>query len=404
MNKKRIAVFFGGRSFEHDVSIITGLEVLNSLDSTRYDAFPVYVDLDGFWWTGDALLNRQNYHLTDEIKKKLTRVILPVGEQKPILRPVLKGFGSGLFGGRKDIAFDLAFLAFHGDYGEDGCFQGLMETAQVPYSGCRVLSSSVFMNKAVAKKALKSAGIPVLEDVLISRPDAKTFPDIAELTKDIRLPFPLLVKPNALGSSVGIHKVSTQEELQAAVLQIFSLNADALVEPFVENLEEYNISVTKVFGQTCSSVIERPLKDKSPVLGFAEKYLAGGGTKGTKSAQADSQGMLSLTRVFNPPELTNDEKKNIRSWAETAFNALFTTGVVRIDFLCNSKTKEFYLGEVNTIPGSFAFYLWEASETKKAYPELLSSLIEEGFSEYEKRNAFPIHLTESKIFNRNKPE
>ena len=404
MDKKRIAVFFGGRSFEHDVSIITGLEVLNTIDSTRYDAFPVYVDLEGTWWTGEALLNRKNYHLTKQTKEKLTRVILPVGEQKPILRPVQKGLGACLFGGKKDIAFDFAFLAFHGDYGEDGCFQGLMETAQVPYSGCRVMASSVFMNKAVAKKALKAAGVPVLEDVLICRPAGETFPDIAEMTKDIRLPFPLLVKPNALGSSVGIHKVTTQEELQAAVLQIFALNADALLEPFVENLEEYNISVTNAFGQTRSSVIERPLKDKSPVLGFAEKYLAGGGTKGTKSAQADSQGMLSLTRVFNPPELTDKEASNIRSWAETAFNALFTTGVVRIDFLCNAKTREFYLGEVNTIPGSFAFYLWEASEPKESYPALLSALIEEGIKEYEKRNAFPIHLTESKIFNRNKPE
>lgn len=394
MQRKKIAVFFGGKSFEHDVSIITGIDVVLSLDSTKYDPFPVYVDLDGVWWTGRALLDKKNYHLTDDVKKTLSKVSLHVGENSFYLES--KGC---FFKKAQQFPLDLIFPAFHGDYGEDGKFQGLCEMSGIPYAGGRVLSSALFMNKSATKALLKEKGIPVLKDEVIQKPTSSLF-DIDVLAKEVSLPFPLIVKPNTLGSSVGVLKADDTEGLKQGLLNVFALGDDALIEPFVDNLEEYNISVTQAFGEAQTSVIERPLKEKSAFLGFHEKYLAAGGTKGTKSASTNKNGLLALTRVFNPEELTKEETAHIQEWAKKAFLSLNTKGVVRIDFMCNSKTREFYLGEVNTIPGSFAYYLWEASSPKKPYTELLSALIEEGFNEAKKKKSFSLSASHSLIFNR----
>ena len=398
MQKKKVFVFFGGKSFEHDVSILTGIDVCMSIDSTKYDVYPVYIDINNKWWFGEELLDKGNYPLNDYVKQDLTRVQFVIKDNKGFL----ESEKANIFGMRKRFDFDIAFLAFHGDYGETGFFQGLCETANIPYTGCDAKASAVFMDKSLTKRIAKSLGIPVLEEQVIKKPAGNDFFDIEDLASQIKLPLPLIVKPNSLGSSVGVKKANNNDELYAAILSIFALGDDVLLEPFVENLEEYNISVSRAFGETKTSVIERPKKKNDELLSFNEKYRAGGskGKMGGKFGGAKTAGasaMLSMTRDFNPKELTENDVKNIQNWAKTLFDEVGGNGDPRIDFLCNSKTKELFMCEVNPLPGSFAYYLWEASDPAVSYTELLTALLDEAENKFARKRQ-SIILTESKIF------
>lgn len=399
MGKKKVGVFFGGKSFEHDVSILTGLDVCATIDSTQYDVFPVYIDLENNWWIGKELLNKGSYPLNDYVKQELSKTRIVIGNGKSYLETEKKGF----FCKTKKIHFDIAFLAFHGDYGETGFIQGLFEIAGIPYTGCNPEASAIFMDKSMTKRVAKTVGVPVLPEELVKKPENQNFFDVEKIVKNVKLSLPLIVKPNSLGSSVGVKKASNKEELSAAILQVFALGDDALLEPFVDNLEEYNVSVSRAFGETKTSAIERPFKKNSSILSFNEKYKAGGskgGAKvgGAKFANTANQGsMLSMSREYNPKELTSEDIKNIQTWAKDLFDAVGGNGDPRIDFLCNSKTREIYLCEVNPLPGSFAYYLWEAGKPSKSYTELLTALLEEAENKARlKRHS--VVLTESKIF------
>jgi D-alanine-D-alanine ligase len=373
--KTRIAVFLGGRSPEHDVSVVTGLQALQALDQSRFDAFVVYVTTRGEWLVGPALEDRRNYLPDAQIRAKLTEVTLDIGAG---------GAGrliprrTGLFGRRPPIEFDVALLAFHGLGGEDGQMQGLFEAANVPYTGMRTLASAVLMDKVVTKRALEGSGIPLLRQAVIDRP-ATGLPAAGALTEEMRhanIGFPCIVKPVHLGSSIGVGKAETLEEARALLAAIFRLDTQALIEPFVPNLVEYNVSVSRLGGTTRCSAIERP-KRVEDLLDFRQKYLSGGDNKtGGKILGASSQGMLSLTREINP-ELPPAFADNLRRWATAAFEAVGGTGVPRIDFLCNEATGEIWLNEVNPCPGSFGFYLWEAAEEPLGFTALLSALIDE---------------------------
>ena len=407
--KKTVAVFFGSKSYEHDVSIMTGLEAYFNIDTTRYDPIPVYIDIEGNWWTGKELLEKRNYPLSDSTKKKLGQATFVVSGKKPFIR-VKKGLFS-----TKDVYFDCALLAFHGDFGEDGPFQGLFETAGIPYTGTRIMASSVFMNKYLTKTILRGADIPVLDGIFIPHPKTENF-DVSSLIKDLKLKFPVIVKPNALGSSIGLTKAKNREETEAGLLKIFAMGADALIEECVLNLEEFNVSVTRCLtGETQTSAIERPKTvDPDEILDFTQKYLGGTGKCGAKKCPAKvsglktaglkvgskTGGLLAMTRDLNPKDLSKTESANIRSWATKAFDILQGTGVVRIDFMCDTKTRKFYLNEVNTIPGSLSFYLWAGANPVVLYPELLTGLIEEAFEQHKLRHGRSVKLTESKIFGR----
>ena len=406
-NKKKIAVFFGERSFEHDISILTGLQAFRAIDTTKYEPFPVYVDLDGKWWVGEKLLDNSTYPLTKEKQKTVTPVEFKIGGERAHLLPLRKG----LFKKAKPIYFDFAFLAFHGGYGEDGLFQGLMETAGIPYSGCRPLAASVFMDKIATKRICKAIGVPVLDDVLIKRPEGSDFFDVEKLAKGVKFKFPVIVKPCSLGSSIGVSKANNKEELYAAILKVFALDSLAMVEPFVPNLEEYNVSVCNAFGETRFSAIERPIKNNDAVLSFEDKYKAGGkngkmgkmggaktcGCKGGTSGRI-SAGMLAMTRALNPDELSKKQVENIKTWAAAIFNELRACGNARIDFLCDTKTGQMWLGEVNPIPGSLSYFLWEAAEPKVGFTKLVNALIEEGFRQEEKYSDFLKTISDNRIF------
>lgn len=403
MEKVRVAVFFGAKSFEHDISILTGLEACQSLDIEKYEVIPVYVDLKNHFWTGDALMNRTIYPLTDDKKYLVNKCNILMGEEKPTLQVEIDGMFRKK---QKKVEFDVALLAFHGDYGENGVIQGMFEMAGIPYTGCRQFSSGLCMNKIIAKNLVKKVGVPVLDEFVIGRPKDGEFYDIEKLSDSVPFDFPVIVKPIALGSSIGVSKAENKDELSSSILQVFALGEDAVIEPFVENLEEYNVSLTKAFDGTLkTSIIEHPFKKNAKFLGFVEKYLSGGGKGGVKKAgsklmsASQRTGMVSMTRDFNPKELSEQESKNIIDWARKSFEALGCNGVVRIDFMCNSKTREFYFTEANTIPGSFSYYLWEASQPSYTYTDLMTAIINEAIElNKEKRGDVILSASNSKIF------
>ena len=381
--KTRVAVFFGGRSPEHDVSVVTGLQALEALDQDRFSSFPVYVATDGKWFIGDALRKRTSYIPRESTIKTLETVTLDLWPNVDGRGRLLPTKAGGVFSKPKPVEFDVALLAFHGLFGEDGRIQGLFEVANAPYTGMRPLASSVFMDKAVTKRVLAGTGIAMLPYSILERAATGLLPSAQEIEKNLaQLSFPLIVKPLHLGSSIGVARAATMDEVRGALSTIFRLDTHAIIEPFVENLIEYNVAVRRTSQGIETSAIERP-KAQAELLDFKAKYLSGGSAKsgkaGAKQPGAISQGMLSLTRELNP-DLPADFAATIRHWAETCFSVMYGTGAPRIDFLSNSKTGEVWLNEVNPCPGSFGYFLWEAGPRPILFSELLSSLIDEAFA------------------------
>ena len=400
--KKTVAVFFGAKSPEHDVSIMTGLQALKAVDSSKFDVFPVYIAPNGEWLTGVQLLNTANYMLSSEVINQLEKVTLDLGNN-------LNNKGKLLFKQKKlfsrvqSIYFDIALLAFHGIHGEDGQLAAIMEIANVPYTGMRHFGSTVLMNKVATKQILKDVGIPLLPHNIIMRPASGFIVDPSELAQIVtKITFPACVKPCNLGSSIGVAKVNNKDELVAVLPNIFKYDSVAMVEPFVENLVEYNISVGIIDKKITTSAIEKP-KCVQDLLDFKQKYASGSGKTpnklGTKVAVSIS-GLIGMTRELNPPLPTNTEQ-NLRNWAELAFKAVHGSGFPRIDFLCNSKTGEVWLNEINPCPGSFAFYLWEAGKGNVLFTELLSILLEEAVALHA-RQQLPIDPTpmDARLFPR----
>lgn len=389
--KLKVAVFFGGRSAEHDVSILSALQVIEAMDITKYEAIPVYVDQTGHWWTGEKLLDRRNYPFTvDECRRDLRQVRLTVGMNNPnnaaqfeVVPP-----RAAMFQKTRYMDFDIAFPMFHGTLGEDGCFQGLMEMTGIPYVGCRVAAAAITMSKSKTKKILKYADIPVLDEVIIEKPRRRDgsdgFVDVKKMTEHLQLPYPICVKPCNLGSSIGVHKVHNIEELHAAILDIFRMDYQVLIEPFVQNLVEYNVAATRAFGEAIRiSAIERPMTagggEQGAVLNFKDKYLSQGGLD-SKLSTPVTEGMASQTRVLNPPELTSEQISHIHDYTAKAMMATGCHGAPRMDFLCDGQTGQIWLNEINTIPGSLGYFLWEAGMPKIKFTELLTALIDEGIA------------------------
>jgi D-alanine-D-alanine ligase len=375
-NETRVAVFFGGRSPEHDVSVITGLQALRAIDQERFAPFPVYIDPRGGWWVGERLRERRNYLPDAAIERDSTPVSLSLGEPG---HGLLVPRRSGLFARRAPTEFDVALLAFHGVGGEDGQMQGLLETAGLPYTGMRTLASAVFMDKAATKRVLRGLDIPSLPYAVIRRGAGGLPPADALAAAVADIGFPCIVKPVHLGSSIGVGKAESLEEMRALLPMIFRLDNQALIEPFVPNLVEYNLCVMRIGGAVRTSAVEQP-KRTEELLDFRQKYLSGGDDKaGGKDGGAASQGMLSLTRDINPP-LPEGLDANLRRWATEAFDALDGTGAPRVDFYCNRATGQTWLNEVNPCPGSFGYFLWEAAEPPLGFTALLSLLIDEALA------------------------
>ena len=378
--KKTIAVIFGGRSPEHDVSVVSGLQALSAIDPDKYNAFPVYITPAGEWLVGDILRERKSYMLDKTARMQVNAVTLDVTAKG---RPTLLPKNSKLFGKFKPIEFDIALPAFHGSIGEDGNMQGLLDTVRVPYAGMRTMASAITMDKVVAKYVMMAKGIPALPFAVLRRPTEGYLVEVQEIEaqlKEAEIKFPVCVKPVHLGSSIGVARAESAKELQACLPPIFEYDNAAIIEPFVENLVEYNVAVADFGDGIVTSAIERP-KNNDELLDFKQKYLSGGDDKsGNKTGQKNlgqiSQGMLSLTRELNP-DIDPKMEENIRNWAAILYRSVEGSGAPRIDFIGNEKTGEIWMNEVNPIPGSFGYFLWEAAEEPILFTAFLSALLDD---------------------------
>ncbi|HAZ43947.1 MAG TPA: D-alanine--D-alanine ligase, partial [Cyanobacteria bacterium UBA11371] len=264
---KNLAVLFGGRSVEHEISVITALQLINVLDVERYRPIPVYIAQSGRWYTGEALLNKEFY-------KKLPASLSQV--QEVTLLPVPRIGGLTVLQPKKHgevIPVDIYFLAFHGTYGEDGCIQGLMEMADVAYTGCGVLSAALGMNKYQCKTHLSANGIPVLPATVVHRDEGrKSLTAVRDriLSTPGLEQFPLFVKPCNLGSSIGISVASDIAGLNAALVNTFRYDSQAIVEPCVKDILEINVAVLED-DEPVASVVEMPVST-SGVLTYEDKY------------------------------------------------------------------------------------------------------------------------------------
>lgn len=362
--KTNVAFFFGCRSVEHEVSIISAVQAMRAVDREKYDVTPVYVTKDGEMYTGDALFTIEEYRDLDALYKKCRKVYFAKSENGV----VMKFESKGMFSKSKDILIDVAFPVVHGTNCEDGTIQGYFEYLGLPYVGCDILSSAVGMDKAVFKDVVKRAGVPVLDCIEIrSREYAQ---DKEALTKKIieQIGLPLIVKPVNLGSSVGITKVSDTESFDEAMSLAVSFSDKVLIERAIENLREINCSVLGDADSCTASVCEEPFMNDE-ILSYEDKYMGG-------SKSGASKGMASLGRKI-PADIPEELSNEIKELSCKIFKAIGANGVVRIDFMLDTAETRVYANEINTIPGSLAFYLWEASGVK--YTELLDRMIELAF-------------------------
>lgn len=377
--KKTVAVLFGGRSVEHEISVITGLEVLGTIDTERYDPTPVYIDARGRWFTGDALTSKDFYRGLPQTLDQVTEVVLlPTPGARGLKVVESQSSGFKLFSKPKEevLVVDVFFPAFHGQFGEDGCIQGLFELADVIYTGCNVGASAIAMNKFHCKAILSAQGVPVLPGIIVEKAQAQRgLADVRATivaTEGLR-EYPLFVKPLTLGSSIGVGRAGNEQELTAALAKAFEFDSYALVEPCVTELLEINVSVLEGPDGPTASVVEIPVPSKD-TLTYEDKYLRGG--KGKKGGPQRVSGMASLSRVIDPEDLDSRIKEMVRAHAITAFKALQCAGCVRFDFMLNLATQQLYFNELNPLPGSLAHYLWAKSKPAVLYTEMLTRMIE----------------------------
>ena len=370
--KTNIAVFFGCRSVEHEVSIISAVQAMRSINRDKYDVTPVYVSKNGSMYTGDNLFDIENYRDLTALLKEAKRVTF-IKEKDAVLMHYLD---QKRFKKIPDVAIDLAFPVVHGTNCEDGTMAGYFEFLGLPYISCDIISAAVGMDKAVFKDVLKSAGLPVL-DCIKFRAREYTL-DKENITSKIKneIGFPLIVKPVNLGSSVGITKVNCADELDEAIRLGISFSDVILVEKAICNLREINCSVLGDSDECEASVCEEPFMNDE-ILSYEDKYLGGG-----KSGEA-SKGMASLGRKI-PADISEELSNEIRDLSCKIFKAIGASGVVRIDFLLDTDTNRVYANEINTIPGSLAFYLWEATGLK--YTDMLDRLVEIAFRRQRNRD------------------
>lgn len=352
--KKNLVVLFGGKSTEHDISILTACQIMSAVDKEKYNLIPVYIDNFGKWFTGSQLTDVKFY--TNFNEKKLKRaVFLPDNNFLWV---------QSLGGYKKHLKIDCAIVACHGKNGEDGTVQGLLELSSVPYSSSGVLGSALGIDKIAMKQIFKSENISVCDFVTLSKHNYKK--DAKEILKHLTLP--VIVKPNTLGSSIGISIAKTEEELFEAIDLAFMFDNNILIEQLVQNLKEINISVMGDGEDCVCSVTEEP-QNKGEFLSFANKYLS---EVSSKKPQKQS-GMQNLSRTM-PANISKDKIAQIEKLAKQVFVLLRSKGVVRIDFLMDTNSEQIFVNEINTIPGSFAFYLWEKSGL--SFDKLVDRLVE----------------------------
>ncbi len=349
MSKIQLGVMFGSRSCEHEVSIISAVQLMRAADRELYDVIPIYISKRGEWFTGDALFEISAYTPFDESRKGVVRVNLDITSGSGALTRM--EHGKGLLGKDREVIvarLDCVIPVFHGMHGEDGTIQGLLELCNIPYASSGVGASAMGMDKVYMKQYFRGAGFPVLPSTWFLRRAWEEDPKAVMDRIEQELPYPVFVKPASLGSSIGVTRAKDRAALEESLKLAFEFDRKVLVEKGLENPLELNCSVLGYAGKTQASEIEMPVSG-GDLLTFMDKYMAGGSTKG----------MASLKRVL-PAPIEPELRDKIRALSMEIFNDMDCKGVVRIDYMYDAASDGLYITEINTIPGSLAFYLWEA--------------------------------------------
>lgn len=384
--KIKVGVMFGGKSVEHEISIISAIQAIGSMDTEKYDVIPIYITKNNEFYVGPSVGEIENYRNIPQLLKDSTRVILVNdGGLVKLIRYPAKRFGSSYVD-----YLDVAFPIVHGTNVEDGTLQGFLTMLDIPYVGCDVVSSAVGMDKYVMKTVLKDNNIPVLDCLCFNAKEYDRGNDEVVDAIEKRIGFPVIVKPVNLGSSIGISKADNREKLYESLDMAFCYADKVLVERAVQNLKEINCSVCGDYEHAEPSECEEPV-NSDEILSFADKYLGSGSSGGAKGGKlggktggkfggkfsgaktgGSKSGMASLKRKI-PADITDEQKATIQKYAVDAFKCLGCSGVSRIDFMMDTKSGEIFLNEINTIPGSLSFYLWKPIGV--SYTKLLDKMI-----------------------------
>jgi D-alanine-D-alanine ligase len=369
--RRPVAVLFGGRSLEHDVSVVSGLQILHAVDPELFAPMPVYIDQAMRWWIGEDLWHTEAFKGGGPDRSRLTEVTLSAGFGTSALVPIAAL--PAAIGTTGPIPIDVFIPVLHGTFGEDGCLQGLLELGGCAFVGCGVAASAIGMSKRLTKVVAAQAGVPIVPWVSCERSVLDRGSEwLTALPAQVEasLSWPVIVKPCNLGSSAGVSTARSPEELTAGVLRVFEYDVEALIEPFITNRLELNVAVAGL-DEPVASVSEMPVTAKASILSFSEKYKR----QGRKSI-GSSEGMAGALRVLDPDDLPIEMRADAQRYAKTVFKALGCEGISRIDFLINADTNTLFFNEINTLPGSLAFYLWSAAPHYWTITELLTQLIE----------------------------
>jgi D-alanine-D-alanine ligase len=376
-----VGVVLGGVAPEHEVSVISALQAAARLDRDRYTPVPIYVAKDGTWYTGAPLLDVEQYRDLDALRDDARPVALvptPHGHLE-LLEDRERGALQRFKRPPLRTRIDVMLLGLHGGPGENGGVQGLCETFNVPYTSAGVFGSALGMDKVMSKRVCREVDIPVV-DFVAFREDEWGYREEEALDQcEAELDYPLVVKPARCGSSIGISQVETRDALDGAIEDAFRYDDKVVVEEAVEDLREINCSVLGDAHDATPSMLEEPVpSDDDEVLTFQDKYMRedGEGAKdggGAKSGESAPDGMASQDRIV-PARLSDERTEDIQEMAVRIFHQFECAGVVRIDFMIDEATGELYFNEINTIPGSFSFYLWEPSGVP--FDELLDRLVD----------------------------
>lgn len=368
----KLGVIFGGPTVEHEVSVISAVQAMKSLDTEKYDIYPIYIAKDRTWYTGKMLMDIDIYRDFDNLKRFAKKVVLVNKNGSFILKTL---------GTISKIVTDLDVVLpiVHGNNMEDGTIQGYLEMVGIPYVGSGIIGSSLGQDKVIMKQVFSSVGIPVVPYVWFF--DYQYYENKEEIKKDVsKLDYPVIVKPATLGSSVGISFVKEEKDLFKAIEEAITYDRKIVIEKAVTNLVEVNCSVLGSYEKMEASVLEEVMSTKE-FLTYQDKYVGSSKVKG--KIPNGSKGMASASRII-PARLDSDTTLKIQNIAKDAFMALNLSGVCRIDFLVDGKTNKVYINEPNTIPGSLSFYLWEKSG--KSYTDLLDEMITIAIKDYKNKS------------------
>lgn len=373
MEKTQLGVIFGSRSCEREVCIISAVQLMNHVDPEKYDVIPVYISETGVWYTGEALRRIETYQHFNPDAKGVEQVQLDMTAGSGALlatRP-----GKGLFGKPETVVvarLQACVVVMHGLNGEDGTIQGMLELANLPYTSTGVAGSAIGMDKIMMKQFFRGADLPILPDCWFTRSMWEKDRAAVLSAVEEKLGYPVFVKPANLGSSIGVSRADDREELEDSLDLAFDYDRRVLVEKGLDKPIELNCSVLGYDDDVTASPIEMPISaDK--FLDFKEKYLAGGGSKG----------MASLHRIL-PAPIPEELRDQLQQLSCDIFRMMDCKGVVRIDYMWDKATDKIFITEINTIPGSLAFYLWENAGVK--YTELIDRMVACAFRAHEDKN------------------